>query len=90
MFKPYADSYEFSDAVVIFPSESYDRRTRNADAEFIYQTCVDYVDDGNAQDFVTLVEEMTDCYEGYNPTDDEVYDWALDFIELYEYDHDEW
>ena len=90
MFKPNTDSFEFENPTVVYPSESYERRMKDDDAEFIYQACVDYIDDGNAQDFVFIVEEMTDCYEGYNPTDDEVYEWADEYIELYDFDHDEW
>lgn len=90
MFKPYSDSFEFSDATVIFPSECYKRYQNSEHAEFIYQACAEYVDDENAQDFVFITEEMTDCLEGYNPTDDEVYEWADEYIEIYEFDHDEY
>ncbi len=90
MFKPYADSFEFSDASVVYPCESYERRNRNGYADYIYQTCLDYIDDENAQDFVTLVEEMSDLEEGYNPTDEEVYEWAYEFICVYEFERDMW
>ena len=90
MFKPNADSFEFSNATILTPSDCYKRYQNDEHAEFIYQACVEYIDDENAQDFVFIVEEMTDCEEGYNPTDDEAYEWANEYIELYDFDHDEY
>lgn len=88
MFKPNTDSFEFSDATVVYPTDYY-RRIRSTDwLAFTVHACEDYLEDGNANDYVTIVEAMSNSEEGYNPTDDEVCEWAEEFLEAVE-DEDE-
>ena len=88
MFKPYADSLEFSDATVVYPSEFYRRHQSTDWIPFVADACKYYLEDENANDLVTIVEAMSNSEEGYNPTDEEVEAWAEELLEIVE-DEDE-